>query len=291
MISIVNQNDIGLLSELLQKKIVVIADIFRNKTVVVAFSGGIDSSLVCVFAKFYAKNVQAVIISSPMTPSQELKQASTFSTTLGIPLEVLSIDTLSNPKIASNLPDRCYYCKKEILATLERYRQSKKFDLLVDGTNYSDLSLVRAGLKALKESEAKSPLAIAKISKSEIIEISRTLKLPSAEIPSQACLASRIPFNVPLSKDILQIIDQAEQGVRQILNDFHSNLRVRIHPVADSKQFLARIEAGDNIWQIVTDPEKRKKIVDLLTQIGFIFCTIDLDGFHSGSMDKALKKV
>jgi uncharacterized protein len=273
-------------------KIHSIIPLFKAKKVVVAFSGGIDSTLVVYLAKNYAANVIAVLINSPMTPSIELQNARNFTNKFEIPLEILEINTLNTPEIVANTPDRCYFCKAGILKRLEAFAKDQKFDVVMDGTNYSDRGLIRAGLKALKESHVISPLAEATLTKSEIIIISRLLDLPSRDIPSQACLASRIPFKIPLTAELLSMIDQAENQIREVLTDYKSNIRVRIHPInalEDKNQiYLARIEAEDEVVIKLQEKEIRTQILKKLTNIGFIFVTIDLNGFESGSMHKTL---
>jgi pyridinium-3,5-biscarboxylic acid mononucleotide sulfurtransferase len=280
--------DLNKLPEKYHEKIKELESFFQGNKVVVAYSGGIDSTLVCFFAKQFAKDVQAVIIDSPQTPNQELHQAEEYSASMKIQLNKIQVDTLANPDIVQNTPLRCYFCKKDILTTLENFRKKIGFDLVVDGTNLSDLSLSRAGLKALQESSAKSPLALMKISKEEILDITCILGLPSTNIPSQACLASRIPFNVPLNAKLLHMIDDAEQYLRTLVKDQFIQLRVRVHPLDSSNKYLARIEADEKMWQIIQNQQVRKTLIEKLQEIGFTFITLDLEGFSSGSMHKIL---
>ncbi len=274
-------------SPVILQKITRVREIVQNKRILVAYSGGIDSTLVCILMKEYAKSFLAVCIHSPLSPSQELENAKIFSQLLQFPLRILNLDILDDPNIQKNDPHRCYYCKQRIITELTCIAQREAYDVVVDGTNFSDLSESRAGLRALKESSAKSPLADTGITKSEIIEISRVLDLPSQTIPSQACLASRIPFNLPLTPNILQMVDKAEAFLRKFLSSYEV-LRVRVHPVDSGGAYLARIEASSTLFSLCQDSYIRDEIVVKMQEIGFLFTTIDLAGFRSGSMHQLL---
>jgi len=252
-------------------KLFAVQQILTNHRVIVAFSGGIDSTLIAYLAKEFSTAVLAVHIESPLTPKQERLQAIEFSKSIGFPMEFVSSNPFNNPKIATNPVDRCYYCKKDIIRILETVRQRMGYDLIVDGTNASDLEQTRAGLRAIKESNVQSPFALAKITKNDILYLSNYFNLPSKGIPSQACLASRIPFGVPLNSDILKKVDDAEQYLRKFIGDRLVQLRVRVHPIGNEGQFIARIEADNPLWIRLSDPEDRAKITAEFKKIGFIF--------------------
>ncbi len=278
------------LDEGLEEKIAIIRGMFHNKSVLIAFSGGIDSTLVSYFAIQFAKRVKAVLIRSQLTPSIEIEQAQKFSKAMNIPFEIMDFNALSVEKILDNTPYRCYFCKQTVLQTLENKAHAENFDLVVDGTNFSDLSQDRPGLKALDESQAKSPLAEAKISKQEIIALTELLNLPSVNIPPQACLASRIPFDLPLSEELLTKIDKAEQFLRDVLDGTKEPLRLRTQMLHPSQNFLARIEITPILFDKVVSEDIRKKINEKFTELGFAFVTIDLKGYNSGSMHNVIKK-
>jgi len=272
----------------LKKKIAVIRKIFNQKSVLIAFSGGIDSTLVCYFAVQYASRAKAVLIRSQLTPSIEIEQAEQYSKSLNIPFEIVDFDALAIEKITENTSNRCYHCKQTVLQTLEDKARVEKFDLVVDGTNYSDLSADRPGLRALDESRAQSPLAEAKISKPEIIALTEMLNLPSINIPPQACLASRIPFDLPLSKDLLEMVDRAEHNLRNILGEYKEPLRVRVQVLHPSKQYMARIELVPSLFERVLHSDIRAAIHHHFIALGFAYVTLDLHGFASGSMHNVL---
>ncbi len=277
------------LDENLRKKITIIRKIFENRSVLIAFSGGIDSTLVCYFATKFASRAKAVLIRSQLTPSIEIEQAKTFSQKLNIPFEIVDFDALSVEKITDNTPDRCYHCKQTVLSNLENKARAEKFEMVVDGTNYSDLSADRPGLKALDESQAQSPLAEAEISKPEIIALTEALNLPSINIPPQACLASRIPFDLPLSEELLRNIDEGEQFVRKILGESKEPLRVRVQVLHPSQKYLVRLELAPKMFEKAITPEIRNGIHHFFTALGFAYVTLDLKGFASDSMHNVIK--
>ncbi len=285
--SILNNENI---SDFLKKKIRFIEKIFKGKKILVAFSGGIDSTLVLYLANKFGKTAKGVLIHSPLTPTAEINNAHLFSDILKIPMIEYEVNMLNLPELRKNLPNRCYYCKKEILKIMNEISVEKDCDLIVDGTNYSDLGLYRPGLIALKESDVRSPLAEAEITKSEIISLSQILSLPSKNISSQACLASRIPFNMEITQDLLAKIDKAEQFLRKKIKDPKAPIRVRIHELSNSNKLIARIESNKKLFDLISITETRSEINEYLKKLGFIYVTIDLSGFKSGSMDKLVKK-
>ncbi len=276
------------LPEDLRKKITVIQELFRSQKVLVAFSGGVDSSLVLFFAKTFAKKTEGLLFVSPMTPSQERSNASNVAKEIQVPMQELTINPLHNENIRANTTRRCYYCKQAILTTLEQFAKEHGWDLCADGTNFSDQRLPRPGLQALQESVVYSPLALAQLTKEEIIQISTLLKLPSARFPSQACLASRIPFDLALTEPLLMMADKAERFLRTLLENDNDPLRVRIQQLHPSKVYLARIEAGQWLFEAVTDQKIRTQIDRKLKDLGFTFVTYDLAGFQSGSFHQVI---
>lgn len=272
----------------LSEKIDKIKNILSSKKVLVAFSGGMDSSLVCFLAQKFSLKVLPIFIDDPTTPTQELHQAEKISEFLKIPLRILKLNILDNPDFVSNTPNRCYYCKKQLLKELKEIAEKEDYDIVVDGTNYSDLSDTRAGLKALQESHVLSPLVEARISKLEVQKISKFFNLPSYKFSSQACLASRIPYYTKISKDLLKLIDESEQFIREIINNQEIPIRVRIHLIGSDK-YLARIESNDLLYSLLNDNSMKKKIIEKFTRLGFLFVTIDLEGFISGKMNKLIE--
>ena len=277
--------------ELLKEKIRFIKNVFKGKKILVAFSGGIDSTLVLYFAKEFGKEAKGVFIHSPLTPTQEINQAKQFSTHLNIPFIKYDVNSLQIDEIRQNLPNRCYHCKKRILEIMNDIAKQEGYDLIIDGTNFSDLGQHRPGLLALKESNVKSPLAEGNFTKSDIISLTQILSLPSKDISSQACLASRIPFNTEITEDLLTKIDKAEIFLRKTINNSTIPIRVRIHKLLPSDYFLARIESDASLIELITNKGIREEIDLSLKKIGFTFVTIDISGFSSGSMDKLVNNI
>ena len=261
-----------------------VKSLLKGKNVVVALSGGRDSSLLSFLSLHYAKKTRAIFIQSELAPSIEATQAEIFCNEYSIPFEIIHLSTLNIQMIKQNGALRCYYCKQLILQNLEEIAEDAGFNLVVDGTNYSDLKLIRPGLQALRESRVESPFALAQITKKDIIEISRHLGLISQNYTSQACLASRIPFDIPITEDLLESIDQSENFLRSFLPEMHTPIRVRVQQMLPTKQFLARIEGGPELFVLLEQAEIRAKISHHLKDLGFTFITIDLEGFQSGSM-------
>ncbi len=262
---------------------------FNGKKILVAFSGGIDSTLILYFAREFGEETKGVLIHSPLIPTQEINQAKQFSTFLEVPLMIKEVNTLLIPEIHKNLPNRCYHCKKRIIEILNEIANEEGYDLIIDGTNYSDLNLHRPGLFALEESNIKSPLAEGKFTKSDIISLTQILSLPSENISSQACLASRIPFNMKITEDLLTKIDNAEIFIRKLINNSKIPIRVRVHKLSPSDHLLARIESDQCLVELINSRETREEIDSRLKKIGFTYVTIDIFGFSSGSMDKLVK--
>ena len=285
--NILNINEIP---EFLKEKIQIIKNMFKGKKILVAFSGGIDSTLILYFAKEFGKETKGVLIHSPLTPTQEINQAKQFSAFLKIPLIIHELNSLLIPEIHNNLPDRCYHCKKRILEIMNEIAYGEEYDLIIDGTNYSDLGLHRPGLLALEESNVKSPLAEVKFTKSDIISLTQILSLPSNNISSQACLASRIPFNMEITEDLLTKVDNAEIFIRKLINSSKIPIRVRVHKLSPSDHLLARIESDQSLIELINNREMREEIDSSLKKLGFTYVTIDISGFSSSSMDKLVKR-
>lgn len=269
-------------------KLGAIKSILEGKKVIVAFSGGRDSALLCYLSSLYAEKTLAIFMHSELSPSIEITQAESFCDFYGIPFRIIPLSILRIHMIQQNTSNRCYFCKQLILQNLEELAEDESYDLVVDGTNYSDLKLPRPGLQALKESRVSSPLALCQITKKDIIELSRSLSLISQNYTSQACLASRIPFEIPISEDLLDQIDQSENFLRSFLPNKHLPLRVRIQKLEPTEQLLARIEAGSDFFALMTHVDVRSKITAKLRELGFTYVTLDLEGFQSGSMHRML---
>lgn len=239
----------------------------KEGRVIVAFSGGIDSALLVVVAHQVLKdNMLAVTGDSESVPSRDREFVGKFCSTRGIPHTFIKTREFDIPEFRRNPENRCYYCKGELYKTLSDYANKNGFEAVLDGTNASDLSGHRPGYRAIQEIEkAKTPYVDLGITKDDIRAISDFLKIEIAHKPASACLSSRIPWGMRLDPQDLEMVDQAENFLRDIGIE---QVRVRHH------DRLARLQCLEtDIPKIISS---RKKITDGLKKIGYDMVTFDL---------------
>lgn len=257
-------------------------DILKElRRVVVAYSGGVDSTFLLKAAvdTLEADNVLACISAGAAEPSNQLELARRFAGQIGVNLEVVDTDELSNPDFVANKADRCFHCKSHLCKTLLDIAKDKGFDKVVFGTNFDDLDDFRPGNRALKAFGIRSPLAEAKLTKDEIRQLSRQFGLPTADKPAAPCLASRISYGLEVTEQRLRQIDLAETYLRSL---GFVEFRVRHHDT------VARIEVNPKDIEKVTSEPARSQIVEKMKSLGFKFVTVDLQGFRSGSLNEPL---
>jgi pyridinium-3,5-biscarboxylic acid mononucleotide sulfurtransferase len=248
------------------------------KRLAVAFSGGVDSTLLLKAAQLALQdNVLAISIKTPYIPSWEIEEAVAFTSQHGIRHKVF--DFPFPQQLKENKKDRCYWCKTHLFAQMITLAQKEGFTNLADGTNYDDLQDYRPGLKALKELNIISPFLLLKITKQEIRLFSKQLELPTWEKPAYACLLTRIPYDQEIKNGELKRIEQAEIYLRN-LGFFGS--RVRVHGN------LARIEIIRNDLASILHPDMFEKISKELRNIGFSYVTLDMEGYRTGSHNESL---
>lgn len=244
----------------------------------VAFSGGLDSTFVLKVAHDMLKDkVVALTIVSPLTPSREVEETKRLKNILGIRHIVKEIDNLTDSNIRSNPRDRCYFCKLLIYREGLRIAKQMGLNVFMDGTTAEDMGSDRPGLKAIHELGIQTPLADAGFTRSEVRFFSRKLDLPTWNKPSQSCLATRIPYGVPLEKSILQRLDQCEITAREL---GFTQVRARIH------SNILRIEVPMEEFELFSDPDVRNELIASCKELDVTYITLDLEGFSSGSMDK-----
>jgi len=249
----------------------------------IAFSGGVDSSVLAAVAReVLGENARCVIVDSEMLPGSELEDAKRIAASLELPLHILNFSKLEDPGIASNPPDRCYHCKKTIAARMKKLAGELGIGTLADGVNVSDFGEHRPGIRAADEAGMIHPFVLAGMTKEEIREVARGMDLPFADKPSMACLSSRIPYGEEITREKLVRIEKAEEFFR---SSGYAVVRVR-HPGS-----AARIELGSReLGKFVSDEGFRTKAAEYLKSLGFVYVSLDLEPYRSGSMDAVLEE-
>jgi uncharacterized protein len=246
--------------------------------VVVAYSGGTDSSLVAaVAARALGDRALAITAVSPSLPVGEARDAKRVAATLGIRHRTVRTREAQNPSYLANGADRCYHCKAELYDVLARVAEESGFPVVVSGANVDDLGDVRPGLRAASERRVRHPLIEAGMTKDEVRRAARELGVPTWDKPASACLSSRIAHGVRITVDELSKVGRAERVLKEL---GFRQCRVRVHG-GD----LVRIEVEREEVVRLADPAAREHVVSALTSLGYRYVTLDLEGFRSGSMN------
>lgn len=252
------------------------------KKVLVAFSGGVDSTLLLkVAAETLGGDVLAVIAGSETYPVREIRAARGIAKALKVRHRVIHTCEIENPKFVKNPPTRCYYCKQELFSSLKGIAEAEGIPYVLDGQNVDDAGDFRPGAKAGRELGVRSPLKDAGLTKDDIREISRAYGLPTWNKPSLACLASRFPYETAIEVKSLKQVGAAEDFLR---GQGFDQLRVRHHGP------LARIEITPAEFPALMKPAVRDRIVARLKKLGYLYVTLDLAGYRTGSMNEGLSK-
>jgi uncharacterized protein len=250
----------------------------QMERVVVAFSGGVDSTfLLNVANEVLGEKVLAITANYPIHPSFELEDAKEFTKKIGVKHFIIESDELKNIEFVKNPPDRCYICKKDIFSRIKEIAERKNVKHVIDATNVDDFGDYRPGIKALEELGIRSPLKEAELTKSEIRDLSKKQGLETWNKPSYACLASRIPYGIEITKERLNLIETAEEFIRNLGIE---QVRVRYH------NEIARIEINKNDIPLLL--EHSDKINTKLKNLGFQYITLDLEGYRTGSLNEGL---
>lgn len=248
-------------------------------SVVVAFSGGVDSTfLLAAVKEVLGKNILAITVSTPYVAGWEKEEAKEISAGLGVKHAILKYPLFEN--IKNNPPQRCYLCKKQIFTAILEEAERRGYDAVVDGTNVDDYQDIRPGIKALKELKIKSPLAEANMKKNDIRRLSKEMGLPTWDKPAYACLLSRLPFHTPIRQEILDRIGKAEQLIRDA--GFPA-ARVRTH------EDIARIEIPSEALQEFMQKSFEEELPRKIKDLGYKFVTLDLEGYKMGSFNEPEK--
>ena len=246
--------------------------------VLIAFSGGVDSTLLSMAAfRVLRGHAVAVHILSPFSSHSDKQDVRDYAEKIGIPLVFLETNELADSEITVNSPRRCYFCKKMRMTQLNRYARDNGFSWILDGSNRDDLGDFRPGMQALEECEiARSPLLEAGFTKKDVRLLSREWGLDSWDKPAAACLASRIPYGEPITAEALARVDTAESCLRPFIPR-NAQLRVRLH--GD----LARVEVDSAALAPLL--AHSQEVTSELKKMGFRYVTLDLEGYHMGSFN------
>ena len=248
----------------------------------IAYSGGVDSTLVAKIAyDVLGEKALAVTAVSPSLLPEELEDAKIQAATIGIPHQIVETREMENPNYTSNPVNRCYFCKSELHDTLKPLAKKLGYPYVVDGVNADDLQDYRPGIQAAQERGARSPLAEVGISKLQVRQLSQYLGLDWWDKPAQPCLSSRFPYGEEITVAKLQRVGRAEVYLRKL---GWKNLRVR------SQEDTARIElAPEQIKDFILSVDLNS-VVSVFQELGFIYVTLDLEGYRSGKLNRVLNK-
>jgi pyridinium-3,5-biscarboxylic acid mononucleotide sulfurtransferase len=251
------------------------------KKVIIAYSGGVDSTflLKASIDALGAGNVLACIGVSSSMPRKQLAKALDYAKAVGANIEQVPVQEIYDSGYSANNTDRCFHCKSHLYSCLQKIAKERGFDIVLCGTNLDDMDDYRPGNKAAENHNVRSPLCEAGLTKEDIRAISRKLGLPTADLPSSPCLASRIVYGLEITQQRLAQVEAAEDFLRTL---GFVEFRVRHHDT------IARIEVKpDDLAKLLTEPA-RQAIIKKLKDIGFSYVTVDLQGYRSGSLNETV---
>ncbi len=270
-----------LISAELQRKEAALEQVLRRSgRLLVAFSGGVDSSYLAYAAhRALGDAVLAVTADSPSYPRSHRAMAERIVEQFDIPHRFVATAEMERDDYRKNAADRCYHCKTELFEVMGRVREELGYDSIAYGINTDDTGDYRPGHRAADEHAVLSPFLDADLSKQEIRELSRAAGLPTAELPASACLSSRLPYGMEVTPERLRQVDEGEEALRAL---GFLQVRLRHHGA------LARIEIAPDELPAALDPEMAARIVAAIKPLGFRWVSLDLEGYRQGSLNEVL---
>lgn len=258
------------------------ASLRELKRVIVAYSGGTDSAyLAWAAGKVLGAGALAITADSASIPESHKRDAEEFATSAGFQHEFIPTFEFDNPDYVKNGPDRCFHCKDELFRRLEEIGKQRGFEHIIYGVNVDDLGDYRPGQGAAKMHEVKAPLVEAGLTKAEIRELSRWAKLSTWDRPASACLSSRIPYGTPVTVETIKTVETGEEAIKAL---GFRQFRVRFH--GD----LVRIEIAKDELEKALNLDVARRLAETFKALGFLYVTLDLEGYRQGALNAALHR-
>jgi uncharacterized protein len=252
------------------------------RRVIVAYSGGTDSAyLAWAATRALGSNALAITADSASIPESHKRDAEALAREFGVQHEYIATYEFENPDYVKNAPDRCFHCKDELFTRLEQVGRQRGVEHIVYGVNVDDLGDYRPGQNAAQQHQVKAPLVDAGLTKAEIRELSRMAGLPTWNRPASACLSSRVPYGTPVTPKTVKTIESGEEAIRAL---GFRQFRVRFHGE------LVRIEIAPDELEKALTLDMAARFTEIFKRLGFLYVTLDLEGYRQGSLNAVLKK-